>query len=57
MKRQRKTVKLKDEKISTTVRLPENVRRRAKMHAAELGITLEQYVERALQLFHQQPVA
>lgn len=45
------------DKVSTTVRLPEEVRRRAKIHAAELGITLEDYVARALRLYHQQNMA
>jgi predicted HicB family RNase H-like nuclease len=45
------------EKVSTTVRLPEDVRRRSKIHAAELGITLEAYVTRALILYHQQQEA
>lgn len=55
--RNQKSPRPKVEKISTTVRLPEDVRRKAKVHAAELGITVEKYVEKALRLFHQRAVA
>ena len=45
-------------KITPTVRLPEDVKRRAKAHAADLGMKLESYVEKALRLFHEsQPSA
>lgn len=55
-KRQQRTAQ-KVGKVSTTVRLPEDVRRRAKVHAAELGITVEEYVARALRLYHERQEA